>query len=54
MYSAHLIKIIQILLEKIFRRNNLASRIWWYFERYDLSKENRKTGLQLTAIFKKL
>lgn len=54
MYSAHLIKIAQIFLEKVFRGSNLASRIWWNFERRDLSKRNSKRGLQLTAIFKKL
>jgi ubiquinone/menaquinone biosynthesis C-methylase UbiE len=53
-YSAHLIKIAQIFLERVFGKNNLASRIWWNFERRDLSKRNSKTGLQLTAIFKRL
>lgn len=54
MYSAHLIKLVQIFLEKVFGKSELGSKIWWNFERSDLSKRNSKTGLQLTAIFEKL
>lgn len=54
MYSAHLIKIAQIFLERFFRGSKLTSRIWWNFERRDLSKKNGKMGLQLTVIFERL
>ncbi len=53
LYSAHLIKLAQVLLEKLFRNNQAASRLWWRWEKMDLVKKECKRGLQLSVVFEK-
>ena len=47
-YNGHLIKLWQLLLEKL---NLIDDKRWWLFEKKDINK--KPSGMQLNAIFKK-
>jgi|Deesub1362B_J571_1020462.scaffolds.fasta_scaffold00505_9 ubiquinone/menaquinone biosynthesis C-methylase UbiE len=54
-YTGHFPKMLQIFLSLIHPKlKNKDSKLWWKFEEMDLKRSSKKSGLQLTLIFKKV
>ncbi|MCL5985051.1 MAG: class I SAM-dependent methyltransferase [Actinobacteria bacterium] len=52
-YSGHLIKFLQLLLNYL-PASNFRDRLWWKIEEVDLGRGQKKSGLNLSAVFGKV
>jgi ubiquinone/menaquinone biosynthesis C-methylase UbiE len=53
-FHAHSIKIVQTICSRLFASvRNPTSRLWWYFERFDLDGKADLSGMNVTVTFAK-